>query len=103
MRSSLISMLIAIFIVGGIIFGGFLIYKRFSVSADVMDNSTCSKSDVNADGKVNSLDLNSLIKAVSGGSTDTQKYDINSDGTVNSSDTESLNSCWSKSSSSSAL
>lgn len=103
MRSSLTSMLIAIVVIGGIIVAGFLIYKKFSVSADTAVESSCAKADINKDGKVNSLDLNMLVKAVGQGSTDTAKYDINADRQVNNSDIDSQKSCWSRSSSGSAL
>jgi len=97
-------MLIAVAVIGVIIVAGFLIYKKFGVSADTATvESSCAKADTNKDGKVNSLDLNILIKAVGQGSTDTAKYDINSDKQVNNSDIESQKSCWSRSSSSSTL
>lgn len=99
MKSSLISMLIAVLVIGGIILGGFLIYKKFSVSADTSVESSCTKADINKDSKVNSLDLNMLIKAVAQKSTDTAKYDINSDKVVDSADIDAQESCWSKASS----
>lgn len=105
MRSSLVSMLIGILVVGGIVLGGFLVYKKFSVGADTLTESTCSKADINDDGKVNSLDLNSLIKAV-GQKVETStgdKYDINSDDKIDSSDVTALKGCWSNSSSASNL
>lgn len=103
MRSSLISMLIALVVIGGIVIGGFFIYKKFSVSADTAGDSSCAKADINKDGKVNSLDLNILIKAVAQGSTDTVKFDINSDKQITNADIEAQKSCWSRSSSGSAL
>lgn len=100
MRSSIVSMLIAILVIGGVILGGFLLYKKFSASADTVTQSSCVKSDINKDSKVNSLDLNLLIKAVAQKSTDLTKYDINSDKAIDDADIQSLKSCWSRAASS---
>jgi len=100
MRSSAFGVLIAVLVVAAVVFGGFLLYKKFSVSADEVSISSCSRADVNNDSKVNSLDLNILIKAISGGSTDVSKYDINSDKKVDSGDVDAQKDCWSRSSSS---
>lgn len=104
MRSSLVSMLIGILVIGGVVLGGFMLYKKFSVGADTLTESSCSKADINKDGKVNSLDLNSLIKAIGEGASGSSatKYDINSDDKVDNSDVNTLKSCWTASSATSS-
>lgn len=99
MRSSSWSVAIAILVIAVIIFGGFLLYRQFGVSADEVAVSSCQRADINNDSKVNSLDLNILINAISSGSSDATKYDINSDKKVDNNDIEAQKDCWSRASS----
>ena len=93
MRSSVVSIIIAIAIILAIGGGGYLVYKKFIVSADVA--TTPKSADLNGDNKVNALDTNIMIRVISEGSTN-QKYDLNNDGRVDNLDMKVITSQWSK-------
>jgi len=95
MKSTLISLIIGLVIIIALGVGGYLIIKKFSASADVVGQVNCDDADLNKDGKVNALDLNSLLNAISSQS-ENPKYDINKDGKVDSQDTNALMKCWTK-------
>lgn len=85
MRSTFSSILIGIVIIAIIGLGGYFLVKKFTASADVAVVPVEVSADFNKDGKVDALDLNMLINAISTKSTDL-KYDLNGDKKVDSLD-----------------
>lgn len=87
MRSTLTSLIIGLIIILAVGFGGYYVIHRLRASADVESTTTTASSnaDINKDGKVDALDLNALVNAISKKSTD-KKYDLNGDGKVDSLD-----------------
>jgi hypothetical protein len=74
-----------------VVLGAYFVYTKLIVNADA--NSVSA--DLNNDGTVNALDLNSLIKAVDDKS-ENPKFDLNNDGKVDSSDIDVLIKSWPK-------
>lgn len=93
MRSSVLGVIIALVIIVALGGGGYLVYKKFIASADVA--SPLKNADLNGDGKVNSLDINILIRAI-GEKSANPNYDLNSDGVVDNLDMKVITSQWSK-------
>jgi uncharacterized protein (UPF0333 family) len=85
MKSTFSSILIGIVIIAIIGLGGYYVVKKFTASADVEVGNRTVSADFNGDGKIDALDLNSLINAMEAKSTDA-KFDLNSDGKVDSLD-----------------
>ena len=98
MRSTAVNVITILIVLGALVGGGYLLLNKFKASADVA--STAPSLDFNSDGKVDSLDLNMLISAVSDKSQN-PKYDLNKDNTVNSLDIDYFNAHWNLDSSSS--
>lgn len=90
MRSTAVSIIIAIVIIGSLGGGAYLVYKKFNAGADSLAQKN---PDLNGDGKVNALDLNIELKAISDQSKDT-KYDLNNDSTVDDLDTQVMMKAW---------
>lgn len=79
MRSTLTSLIIGLLIIMAVGFGGYYVINKLRANADVNTASTVATSaDINKDGKVDALDLNALVNAISKGSTDA-RYDLNGD------------------------
>lgn len=93
MRSVVSSILVGVLIIGGLGTLGYFAGKKLLVGADT--EVTRANPDINRDGKVNNLDLNLLIKAVSAKSKD-KKYDLNGDGKVDNLDVNYLSKNWKK-------
>lgn len=91
MRSTLVTIIIAVLIIGALAVGGYFVVKKFRVSADV-ENQTKS-ADLNNDGKIDGLDLNILLNAISDKS-ENPKFDLDGDGKVDSSDADQLSKQW---------
>ena len=89
MKNKLTSILITIVILVLLVGAGYMLYTR-SVSADTADEMTA---DLNNDNKVDSQDLNSLLKAV-GDKSENPKFDVNQDGIVDSTDVDALLKNW---------
>ncbi len=91
MRSTLVSLLIGLIVIAVLGVGGYFVLKKFRVGADV---ATQEKSaDLNKDEKVDGLDLNMLLKAISEKS-ENPNFDLNSDGKVDSTDADLLARQW---------
>jgi len=71
--------------------GGYYLIKRLGVGADV--ESSTKSADLNADNKVDGLDLNLLLKAVENKS-EAPRYDLNNDSKVDSNDIDVLEKQW---------
>jgi len=93
MRSTFISLIIGLAIILIVGFGGYFLVKKFRVSADIKASS--QSADLNRDGKVDSLDLNSLLTAISDES-ENPKFDLNSDGQLDQGDINELMKQWTK-------
>lgn len=93
MRSTITTLIIGIIIVGIIGGGGYLLYTKFKVSADVSSTGNCGQADFNKDSQVNSLDLNMLISAIANNS-ENPSYDLNSDSKTTNADIDVLTKCW---------
>lgn len=93
MRSTIGSLIIGLVIVTVIGGGGYLLYKKFVASADTA--STAPSADLNSDGKVDSLDLNLMIKQISSKVYDA-RFDLNQDGTIDSADLDIINNNYKK-------
>ena len=93
MRSTALSIIIALVIILGLGGGAYLLIKKFTASADV--ESGPKSADLNSDQKVDALDLNILIRAISEKS-ENMKYDINNDGAIDNLDQKALMSQWTK-------
>jgi hypothetical protein len=91
MKNKFVSILIAVVILALLVLAGYMLYTRY-VSADTSEQVTA---DLNNDGKVDSQDLNSLLKAV-GDKSENPKFDVNQDGTVDSTDVDTLLKNWSE-------
>jgi flagellar basal body-associated protein FliL len=89
MKNKLTSILVTIIILALLVAAGYMLYTRY-VSADVSDEVTA---DMNNDDKVDSQDLNSLLKAV-GDKSENPKFDVNQDGAVDSTDVDTLLKNW---------
>lgn len=93
MRSTALSIIIALAIILALGGGAYLLIKKFTASADVASGP--KSADLNSDGKVDVLDLNILIRAISERS-ENMKYDINSDSVVDTFDQKALMNQWTK-------
>lgn len=91
MKSTAVTIIVILVILAGLGAGGWFLFNKFKASADV-ENTTVDM-DFNNDGRVDSLDLNMLLKAVSDKSAN-PKYDLNKDGKVNSVDIDVFNQKW---------
>jgi len=91
MRSTFITVIIAVLIIGALVVGGYFVFKKFNVSADV--ESQTKSADLNNDGKIDGLDLNVLLNAISDKS-ENPKFDLNGDGKIDSSDADELSRQW---------
>jgi flagellar basal body-associated protein FliL len=89
MKSKLTSILITIVVLALLVMAGYMLYTRY-VSADTADEVVA---DLNNDNKVDSQDLNSLLKAV-GDKSENPKFDVNQDGSVDSADVDALLKNW---------
>lgn len=89
MKNKLTSILITIVVLALLVMAGYMLYTRY-VSADTADEVVA---DLNNDSKVDSQDLNSLLKAV-GDKSENPKFDVNQDGSVNSTDVDTLLKNW---------
>jgi hypothetical protein len=86
MRSTLTSLIIGLLIILAVGVGGYYVVNKLRASADVEDSTTASKNaDINKDGKVDALDLNAMVNAISSKNTD-KRYDLNNDSKVDSLD-----------------
>lgn len=86
MRSTLTSLIIGLLIILAVGFGGYYIINYLRASADVNTTDTAATSaDINKDGKVDALDLNAFVNAISSKSTD-KRFDLNGDGKIDSLD-----------------
>jgi len=96
MRSTLTSLIIGLLIILAVGFGGYYVVNKLRASADVeTESSTAISADINKDGKVDALDLNALITAISSKNTD-KRYDLNSDSKVDNLDLNILINNYSK-------
>jgi len=93
MRSTAVSIIIALAIILAIGGGAYLVIKKFTASADVV--SVPKNPDLNNDGKVDAQDLNILIRAISQKSENTI-YDLNDDGKVDTLDEKTLTNEWTR-------
>ena len=93
MRSTVVSIIIAIVIILALGGGGYLVYKKFIASADV--TTTVKSADLNGDDKINALDMNILIRAI-GEKSANPNYDLNGDGIVDGLDLKVITSQWTK-------
>ncbi|MDH4358861.1 MAG: dockerin type I domain-containing protein [Candidatus Berkelbacteria bacterium] len=91
MRSTLISLIIGVVVVALIGVGGYFLVKKLQASADV--ETSAKSADLNADNKVDGLDLNLLLKAIENKS-EAPRYDLNSDSKVDSNDIDVLEKQW---------
>ncbi len=89
MKSKFTSILVTIVVLALLIGAGYMLYTRY-VSADTADEVIA---DLNNDNKVDSQDLNSLLKAV-GDKSENPKFDVNQDGAVDSADVDTLLKNW---------
>lgn len=89
MKSEFTSILVTIVVLALLIGAGYMLYTRY-VSADTADEVIA---DLNNDNKVDSQDLNSLLKAV-GDKSENPKFDVNQDGAVDSADVDTLLKNW---------
>lgn len=89
MKNKLTSILVAVVVLGLMMLAGYMLYTRY-VSADTVDEVAA---DLNNDSKVDSQDLNSLLKAV-GDKSENPKFDVNQDGSVDSTDVDTLLKNW---------
>jgi hypothetical protein len=85
MRSTIISVLIGLVIIGAVGFGGYYIVNKLKASADIESGATAVNTDLNKDGKTDALDLNMLVNAISNKSKDA-KFDLNKDGKLDALD-----------------
>lgn len=95
MRSTVISILIGLVIIGAVGFGGYYIVNKLKASADIESGATVASTDLNKDGKTDALDLNMLVNAISSKSKDA-KFDLNRDGKLDSLDLNVLISHYKK-------
>lgn len=89
MKNKILSIFIWIIAIGLFGFAGYYAYSKISVSAD----SQSADYDLNNDGIINALDLNSLIKAVDDKS-ENPKFDLNGDSKIDSTDIDALIKNW---------
>jgi len=87
MKSTVISIILGIIIVAAVGLGVWLIIRKFTANADV--SGTEKSCDLNKDEKVDALDINAMISAISDKS-ENPNYDLNKDGKVDNLD---LNIC----------
>jgi len=96
MRSTLTSLIIGLLIILAVGFGGYYIVNKLRASADIESTSSAeTNADINKDGKVDALDLNALVNAISSKNSD-KRYDLNSDSKVDSLDLNIMVNSYSK-------
>jgi len=91
MKSTVVTIIVILVLLVGLGAGGWFLFNKFRASADV-ENAPVNM-DFNNDGKIDSLDLNMLLTAVSNKSAN-PKYDLNKDNKVDSLDIDLFNKSW---------
>ena len=94
MRSTAMSLIVGLVVVGIVGFGIYFLVNKFRAGADVdLVSFSCENADFNKDGEVNVLDLNMITTAISS-NTENPKYDLNKDGVIDDADIGLVTSCW---------